>query len=109
VKAAARVCSLERALQIRHWGRDRRMDEMVLPYFERTEPYQNPFLDRRNALDRAQFRPVVDEFYGLHSWDTARGWPTREHLRELDMEHVYQPMIEGAASIEMAACRDVSE
>jgi aldehyde:ferredoxin oxidoreductase len=95
--AAQRVCALERALQVRHWGRDRSMDEMVLPYFERTELYQNPFLDRRFCLDHEQFEPVLTEFYTLHGWDTKRGWPTRERLRELGLEDVYEPMVDGAA------------
>jgi len=32
-RAAERVWTLERALQVQHWGRARRTDEMVLPYF----------------------------------------------------------------------------
>lgn len=96
VRAAARVHSLERALQVRHWARDREMDETVLSYFERPEPYQNPFLDRHYALDREQFKPVLDEFYALHGWDAERGWPTRERLRELGLEDVYAPMVDGA-------------
>jgi aldehyde:ferredoxin oxidoreductase len=93
VRAAERVVTLERALQVRFWGRDREMDETVLPYFQRLEPYQNPFLDRRHSLDREQFKPVVDEFYRLQGWDVERGWPTRMRLRELNMEEVYEPMI----------------
>jgi aldehyde:ferredoxin oxidoreductase len=77
------VCTLERALQVRYWGRDRRTDEMVLPYFEQTELVQSPFLDRRHSLDREQFRPVMDEFYRLHGWDIQSGQPTQEGLREL--------------------------
>ena len=88
MRAAERVCSLERALQVRHWARDREIDETVLPYFERTEPVRNPFLDQRYALDREQFKPVLDEFYTLHGWDIERGWPTRECLRELGLEAV---------------------
>jgi aldehyde:ferredoxin oxidoreductase len=72
------------------------MDEMVLPYFEQTERHRNPFLARRYGLDRAQFKPVLDEFYTLHGWDTERGWPTREHLIELGMEDVYEPLMDGA-------------
>jgi hypothetical protein len=96
IKAAERVLSLERALQVRHWARDRQMDESILPYFERTEPYCNPFLGRRYALDQEQFRPVMDEFYALHSWDVERGWPTQDCLRELGIEDVYKPMMDGA-------------
>jgi aldehyde:ferredoxin oxidoreductase len=101
VRAAERICTLERALHVRHWARDREMDEMVLPYYERTEPYQNPFLDRRHALDREQFKPVLDEFYTLHGWDIERGWPTPDRLHQLGLDDVglddvYQPMVDGA-------------
>ncbi len=102
-RAAERVCTLERALQVRHWARDRRTDEMVLPYFERTEPVQSPFLEKRHGLDREQFKPVVDEFYGLHGWDAESGWPTRERLHELGLADVYEPMIKGAARAREAA------
>ena len=96
MQAAARVCTIERALQVRHWGRDRDLDETVLPYFERTEAGQNPLLERRYGVDREQFKPVLDEFYALHGWDTERGWPTSERLDELDIGDVYEPMVEGA-------------
>ena len=33
-QATERIYTLERALQVRHWGRDRQTDEKVLPYFE---------------------------------------------------------------------------
>ena len=98
VRAVERVCTLERALQVRHWARDRTTDERVLPYFEQTELCQSPFLEERYGLDREQFKPVMDEFYALHGWDPASGWPTRERLRELDLEDLYEPMIDGASS-----------
>jgi aldehyde:ferredoxin oxidoreductase len=101
-QAAERVCAIDRALQVRHWARDRATDEMVLPYFEQPELYQNPFLERRHGLDREQFAPVIDEFYSLHGWDGERGWPTQEHLRELDLAHVYEPMIGGAVRVRKA-------
>ncbi|MBN1580668.1 MAG: hypothetical protein JXA89_08180 [Anaerolineae bacterium] len=95
-RAAGRICTLERALQVRHWGRDRKMDETVLPYFQETELHQNVYLDRRYALDRGQFESVLDAFYRLHGWDAERGWPTEERLRELGMEDVYGDMIAGS-------------
>lgn len=96
MRAAERVCTLERALQVRHWGRERQMDEMVLPYFEQTELSQSPFLDRRHGLDRGRFGPVLDDFYALQGWDLERGWPTRERLRQLGLEDLYEPMVGGA-------------
>ena len=89
---------MERALQVRHWRRDREMDETVLPYFQVPELHQNPYLDRRHGLDRAQFRPVQDAFYRLHGWDAERGWPTEERLRELGLGDLYEDMVDGAAS-----------
>ena len=97
LRAAQRVCTLERALQIRHWARDRRMDEMVLPYFEQTELHQNTFLKTRHSLDRVKFKPVLDRFYRLHGWDPETAWPTQESLRELGLGDVFAPMVKGAA------------
>jgi aldehyde:ferredoxin oxidoreductase len=96
-QAAQRACTMERALQVRHWGRDRDTDERVLPYFERPEIYQSPFYKERYGLDRAQFAPVADAFYALNGWDAERGWPTRERLVALGLGDVYGPMVEGAA------------
>jgi aldehyde:ferredoxin oxidoreductase len=98
-RAAQRVCTLERALQVRHWGRDRRTDEMVLSYFERTEFSANPLLGERYGLDREKFSPVMDEFYRLHGWDPATGWPTSKRLHELGLGDLYQPMVEGAERV----------
>jgi aldehyde:ferredoxin oxidoreductase len=96
-RAAGRVVTLERALQVRHWGRDREMDETVLPYFGETELHKNVYLDRRHGLDRAQFKPLLDAFYTLHGWDAERGWPTAERLRELGLADIYEDMVGGAA------------
>ena len=95
--AVRRIYTLERALQVRHWGRDRQTDELVLAYFERPETRPSPFLDgRRQGLDRAQFAPVLDAFYAQHGWD-ANGRPTHKGLSALGLEDVYEPMQEGAA------------
>jgi aldehyde:ferredoxin oxidoreductase len=94
-KAVSRVLNVERALQVRHWGRDRAMDEGVFPFFERPESTVNPLMGERKSLDRAAFKPVVDEFYRLHGWN-ENGWPTRERLTELGIGDVYGPMVRGA-------------
>lgn len=91
-KAAARVYNLERALLVRHWGRDRSIDEMVLPYFDRTESYVNPFLDKRHGLDRGKFKKVLDRFYTLHGWDVETGQPTKDRLVSLGLKDVYEKM-----------------
>ena len=96
-RAAERIYTLERAITVRHWARDRRMDEMVLPSFEYRENWQNPHLDKRYALERDKFQPVMDEYYALRGWDVETGWPTREHLTQVGLADVFEPMIEGAA------------
>ena len=95
-RAAERIYTLERALTVRHWGRDRKMDEMVLPSFEYVENWQNPLLEERYILDRQQFKPVMDEYYGLQGWEVENGWPTRGRLTDLGMPDVYEPMVDGA-------------
>jgi aldehyde:ferredoxin oxidoreductase len=95
--ATERVYALERALTVRHWGRGRQMDEMVLPSYEYLENWTNPLLDKRYALDPQQFRPVMDEYYAHLGWDIQSGWPTRERLAALGLQEVYEPMVAGAA------------
>jgi aldehyde:ferredoxin oxidoreductase len=102
-RAAERVCTLERALQVRHWGRDRAMDETVLPYFDQPERHQSAYLDCRHGLERRPFASVLDRFYTLHGWDTEHGWPSEEDLRELGLTDVYRPMVEGATRADALA------
>ena len=90
--AAARVYSLERVLQVRHWGRDRSTDETALRYFDRLDTYPSPLFDQRFGLDREKFKPVLDTFYTLHGWDPATGWPTQTRLEELGLHGVYEQM-----------------
>lgn len=80
-----RIFALERLLQIRNWGRDRAMDETVLPYLSYPETTANPFTGDRHVLEPEGFRQLMDEFYDLRGWDRATGWPTRGTLEELGM------------------------
>jgi aldehyde:ferredoxin oxidoreductase len=95
--AAGRVFNLERAVLIRHWGRNRSMDEMVLPFFEQPEGFKNPFLEKRHKLDRKEFKVVLDEFYSLHGWNPETGRPTRQRLSELGLGYVSDTLRQKAA------------
>jgi len=95
-RAAQRICTLERALQVRHWGRDRALDETLLPYFERPECEANPLLGGHHGLDRVQFAPVLTEFYAHHGWD-ANGRPTKASMEALGMGEMHAEMAAGAA------------
>ena len=81
---------------------DRELDESVLPYFEQTETGLDPLLGKAVGLDREQFAPVLDEFYALHGWD-GNGQPTKEHLEELGLGDVYEPMAKGAERAQESA------
>jgi aldehyde:ferredoxin oxidoreductase len=95
-RAAERALNLERAIMVRHFGRDRAMDARVIPSFEYDENWVNPEIDERKALDRAQFEPVMDEYLRLLGWDIETGWPTPEKLEALGVPEVYEPMVAGA-------------
>jgi len=47
--AAQQVCTLERALQVRHWGSDQWSDELILPYLEQDEMEFDRFLGQPTA------------------------------------------------------------
>ncbi len=85
---AERVFNLERALQVRNWGRSRAVDEQVVPHFDRIENWVNPFIGRGVGLDRERFARLMDEYYTLRGWDPASGRPTRSRLECLGLGDV---------------------
>ncbi|MFP3895411.1 MAG: aldehyde ferredoxin oxidoreductase N-terminal domain-containing protein [Anaerolineales bacterium] len=99
-QAAERIYTLERALCVRHWGRDRGMDDSVLPSFTYEENWENPILGEKYALDREKIEPVRKEYYQHLGWDPSTGRPTRKRLCDLDLEDIYEPMISGAEEAE---------
>ncbi len=99
-RAAERIYTLERALNVRHWGRDRGMDEQALSGFDYEENWQSQELDAKHTLDREAFRPVADEYYRHLGWDVASGRPTEERLVALGLGGVHAPMLAGAAAAE---------
>jgi len=98
-RAAERVYALERALNVRHWARDRKMDESGIPAFAYKENWENPELGQKYALDQESFRQVQDDYYDHLGWDKETGWPTRERLRAIGLDDVHEPMVVGAKSV----------
>jgi len=94
-RAAERVLNLERAISVRHFGKDRAMDERVIPSFEYEENGINPLLGKRMSLDRELFKPVVDDYLTRLGWDLETGWPTSQRLTELDLD-IHATMVAGA-------------
>jgi len=83
-----RVFNLERALQVRNWGRCRGVDEQIIPEFERVENWVNPSVGEKVGVDRERFAALLDEYYTLLGWDTETGRPTQVKLRELGLSDV---------------------
>ncbi|MGC9360329.1 MAG: aldehyde ferredoxin oxidoreductase N-terminal domain-containing protein [Anaerolineae bacterium] len=99
-RANLNAFALERALQVRHFGRDRRMDESVLPYFAYPENWANRFVGERRALDLIQFETVASEYYQRLDWDAATGRPTEDAMQATGIEDAYGDMVAGAAQSE---------
>ena len=87
-----RTINLDRALQIRNYGRSRKDDESVIPAFEYPENLVNPFVGKKMSLDRAQFPELMDRYYQLRGWDVETGHPKPETLRRLGLEDVAEAM-----------------
>jgi len=87
-RAGTRIFTLERALQIRNWGRTRATDETIIPYLAYPEVNPGPFVGERVAVDPEKFRRLMDEYYDLRGWDRATGWPTRTTLERLGMKDI---------------------
>ena len=85
---AERVFNLERAVQVRNWGRSRTVDEQVIPHFSSIENWVNPVLGQGVGLDLEQFGRLLDEYYTLRGWDAATGRPTAGKLSELGLADV---------------------
>jgi len=85
--SAERVFNLERAIQIREYGRSRADDEGIIPYFETAETFIGPS-GRLESLDRAQFLRLLNEYYALRGWDPRTGRPMREKLEALGLGDV---------------------
>jgi aldehyde:ferredoxin oxidoreductase len=90
--ACERIYNLERAIQVRNYGRQRADDETVLPHFERVEWWENPLLGEKVGLDRSKFLSLLERYYRLRGWDLERGRPTRPKLRQLGLEDVAQEL-----------------
>jgi aldehyde:ferredoxin oxidoreductase len=99
-RANLNALTLERALQVRHFRRDRRMDESVLPYFAYPENWPNRFVGERRALDLVQFEPVASEYYQRLAWDAVTGRPTDEAMEATGIDDAYDDMIDGATRAE---------
>jgi aldehyde:ferredoxin oxidoreductase len=83
-RIAERIVNLERAVDVRNFGRCREVDEMVIPHFQWPEKCDRTHISE----DAHEFRALLDRYYDLRGWDKTTGWPTREKLEELGLSDV---------------------
>jgi aldehyde:ferredoxin oxidoreductase len=81
-RAGERIWNLLRAIDVRHFGRDRVIDESTL------DGFMYPGRDDGVMLDRDRFLKLLDAYYELSGWDLAHGWPTRPRLQALGLADV---------------------
>jgi aldehyde:ferredoxin oxidoreductase len=86
-KRTEAIFNLERALQVRNYGRSRKDDLAIIPYFETPENIIGPS-GKRESLDREKFIRLMDKYYQLRGWDPENGWPTEAKLKELGLADV---------------------
>jgi aldehyde:ferredoxin oxidoreductase len=84
-KACERAFNVMRALHVRQ-GRTRTHDESIIPYFQ--QPANWPDEPAPQELDARKFKELLENYYKLHGWDTATGYPTRAKLEEMGLRDV---------------------
>lgn len=92
-QACERIFNLERAIQIRNFDRQRSDDEMVIPYFELDEWWENPYLGKKMQLEREKFLALLEKYYHLRGWDLIRARPTSSKLGQLGLEDVAEELV----------------
>jgi aldehyde:ferredoxin oxidoreductase len=81
---AERIVNLERAIDVRNYGRNREIDEAVIPHYQWEEKTDHTHL----SAEAAEFKALLDRFYELRGWDTKSGIPKPEKLRALGLDGV---------------------
>jgi aldehyde:ferredoxin oxidoreductase len=88
-EAGERICNIERALQIRDFGRSRSDDEAIIPYVSSKEWWPNPLFDDEHiGADAGKFQTLLTEFYQLRGWVEETGRPTSTGLKQLGLDDV---------------------
>jgi aldehyde:ferredoxin oxidoreductase len=81
---SARIVTLERCLDVRNTGRDRAIDEAVIPHFQWEGKVDGTHL----SAEATEFKALLDDYYALRGWDRETGRPTRETLEALGLDEV---------------------
>ena len=81
-RAGERIWNQLRAIDVRHFGRDRAIDESTL------DGYAYPAREDGVLLDHERFLGMLTKYYALSGWNPANGWPTRARLEALALGDV---------------------
>ena len=82
---ALRELNLEKALNLRFTGFDRKDD---LPTArDQEEPIPSGGF-KGWKMDMGKYNKLLDEYYDLHGWDRETSFPRRETLKNLGLEYV---------------------
>ena len=84
-RMAMRQLNLEKAFNLRHTSFGRKDDLPTRRDLAEPVP-SGPLAGWK--LDETRFNRMLDEYYDLHGWDRETGFPTRETLASLGLEHV---------------------
>ena len=76
------IRNLDRAIHIRNYNRDRKIDSTGEWYYEYPEKSDG------SKLNMKIFDAVLDSYYDKRGWDKATGRPTRKKLEELGLKDV---------------------
>ena len=68
---AERIVNLERCIEVRNNGRDRELDEAVIPHYQWPEKTDGTHISE----DASEFRALLDRYYDLRGWDRETGYP----------------------------------
>lgn len=85
-----RIYTLERMFNLRE-GFTRKDDRLPERYFKEPTPIGLP-IAKGKKIDRKKFEAMLDEYYGLHGWDSA-GVPTKKTLAKLGLDREPSRMI----------------
>ena len=101
LKIGERIFNLQRMLLLRD-GWKGRTDDTLLDFYHE-EPLESVYwsadclapgkngevISRKGAmLERTDFENMKDEFYALRGWDVKSGIPTKDKLKELDLNNI---------------------
>jgi aldehyde:ferredoxin oxidoreductase len=69
---------------VRNHGRNRALDEAVIPHYQWPEKTDGTHL----SADAGEFRALLDRYYDLRGWDRETGVPTQDKLHALELDEM---------------------